>query len=169
MAIKAQINRTVVKALKPGETIRDTAITNFEARRRKGVAVAYSLTYRNADGVQRRYTVPGLHTPDAADSARKAVIQVLAEVAKGADPAAGKAARRLAPTVADLCDRYMADALDGSLMTRSRTAKAPSTIGRDRSRLAGHIKPLLGGMRVAAVTSADVSRPLTKCVTVRVR
>ena len=43
-------------------------------------------------------------------------------------------------------------------MMRRRTQKKTSTLAIDRGRIARHIKPLLGQLRVAAVTSEDVER-----------
>ena len=59
-------------------------------------------------------------------------------------------------TVAELCDLYLADAEAGRLVTRRRTQKKASTLAIDRGRIARHIKPLLGQLRVAAVTREDV-------------
>jgi integrase len=55
-----------------------------------------------------------------------------------------------------LCDLYLADAEAGRLVTRRRTPKKASTLAIDKGRIARHIKPLLGQLRVAAVTLEDV-------------
>jgi integrase len=57
---------------------------------------------------------------------------------------------------AELCDLYQADAEAGRILTRRKAAKKASTIVTDRSRIERHIKPLLGGMSVPAVTRADI-------------
>lgn len=44
----------------------------------------------------------------------------------------------------------------GRLLTRRKTAKKASTIATDKGRIERHIKPLLGAMKVAAVTREDV-------------
>ena len=75
---------------------------------------------------------------------------------RGATPAADKQAKRKAETVAELCDLYWADAEAGRLLTRRRTAKKASTLLSDKGRVEKHIKPLLGRMKVAAVTREDV-------------
>ncbi len=81
---------------------------------------------------------------------------MLGEVAKGGDPAAEKQAKRKAETVEELCDAYWADAEAGRLMTRRRTPKKASTLLSDKDRVDKHIRPLLGRMKVAAVTPEDV-------------
>jgi integrase len=147
-----------VRALKPGDIEWDTEVSGFGARRQPGNAVAYVLKYRTVDGRQRWLTI-GRHgaqwTPDLA---RKEARRLLAEVAKGNDPASDKIAKRRAATVAELCDLYWTDASTGRLMTRLRTAKKISTLRSDYGRLERHIKPLLGRMKVAAVTREDVER-----------
>jgi integrase len=65
------------------------------------------------------------------------------------------------PTVAELCDAYLA-ALPTLLLRRARRPKKPSTIATDRSRIEAHVKPLLGAMPTDAVTSRDVQAFLHK-------
>ena len=83
---------------------------------------------------------------------------MLGLVAQGEDPAADKKAKRASVTVSELCDAYLADAKAGRLLTRMKRAKAASTLLTDRGRIDGHIRPLLGSLPVAAVTSQDVER-----------
>ena len=78
------------------------------------------------------------------------------EVKKGEDPAAAKQARRQAKDVAELCDLYFADAEAGRLLTRRKKPKKLSTLEIDKGRIERHIKPLLGQLKVAAVTTDDV-------------
>ena len=82
----------------------------------------------------------------------------MGDVAKGADPAGERQAARKAKTVAELCDLYLADAEAGRLLTRRKVAKKTSTIATDRGRIERHIKPLLGRLKVAAVTREDIER-----------
>jgi integrase len=77
-------------------------------------------------------------------------------VRKGEDPAAAKRARRLAANVSELCDLYLADAEAGRLLTRRKKAKKPSTLEIDKGRIERHIKPLLGRLKVTAVTTDDI-------------
>jgi integrase len=77
---------------------------------------------------------------------------------KGTDPAAEKRAQRKAATVAELCDAYLADAESGRLLTRSKSPKKASTLLVDKGRIERHIKPLVGGLAVAAVTREDIER-----------
>ncbi len=149
-----------IRLLQEGETIWDGAVQGFGARRQKGNSVAYVLKYRTVEGRQRWFTIGRHGAPWTPDKARDEAIRLLGEV-KGVqgqkkDPAAEKHAARKAATVSELCDLYLADAKAGRLLTRRQTAKRPSTIATDKGRIKGHIKPLLGRMSVASVTSKDV-------------
>jgi integrase len=57
--------------------------------------------------------------------------------------------------VAELCDLYLADA-PTRIQRKTRQPKKVSTLETDRGRINRHIKPLLGKMRVAAVTREDI-------------
>ncbi len=59
------------------------------------------------------------------------------------------------PTVAALCDAYL-EAVPTLLLRRAGRAKKESTLVTDRSRIARHIKPLLGDLHVDEVTPAHV-------------
>jgi integrase len=77
-------------------------------------------------------------------------------VAGGEDPAALKQGNRRARSVNELCDLYLADAEAGRVLTRRKVPKKSSTLALDRGRVERHIKPLLGQLKVAAVTREDV-------------
>jgi hypothetical protein len=145
-----------IRALKPGEIIWDGAVGGFHARRQQSKTVSYIVVYRNAEGRQRWQTIGRHGSPWTPDMAREAAKRILGHVVDGADPAAEKRAKRRAATVAELCDLYLADVEAGRLLTRRKAAKKASTIATDKGRIERHIKPLLGNMKVAAVTREDV-------------
>jgi integrase len=153
---KTRIGLREVRSLGNGKEVWDAAVTGFGARRRNTAAVAYVLKYRTAEGRERRYTIGRHGAPWTPDTARAEALRILGEVVKGADPAAEKQAKRKAETVAELCDLYWEDAETGSLITRRRAPKKASTLLSDKGRIDKHIRPLLGQMKVAAVTPADV-------------
>jgi len=149
-----------VRALQPGEIIWDAAVTGFAARRQKGDAVTYLVKYRTAEGRQRWHVIGRHGSPWTPESARAEARRILGEVVQGADPAARKRATRKATTVAELCDAYLVDAEAGRLLTRNKSPKKASTLAVDKGRIERHVKPLLGGLAVAAVTRDDVERLL---------
>jgi integrase len=154
--LQRRIGLKDIRDLKPGETLWDGAVAGFHARRQKSKTVSYIVVYRTAEGRQRWQTIGRHGSPWTPDTARQAAKRILGRVVDGADPAAEKAAKRKAATVAELCDLYLSDAEAGRLLTRRKAAKKASTIGTDKGRIERHIKPLLGTLQVAAVTREDV-------------
>ena len=156
MAERKRIGLRDVRTLGEGEDVWDVAVPGFGARRQRSEAVAYVLLYRTADGRSRRFTIGRHGAPWTPDTARDEARRLLGEVSKGDDPSAAKQAKRSAATMAELCDRYLEDADAGRLLTRRGGTKKASTILTDRSRINAHIKPILGAMKVPAVTREDV-------------
>src|SRR6516162_2912525 len=156
MAARARIGLRQVRALQPGQTLWDSSLPGFGARRQQGEAIVYVLKYRTAGGRQRWFTIGQHGAPWTPESARRQAMQLLGDVARGGDPATEKRAARKAQTISELCDLYLADAEVGRLMTRRRAPKKVSTLATDRGRILRHIKPLLGRRTVGAVTREDV-------------
>jgi integrase len=153
-----KITLAAVRNLPLGRTSWDGgrgAVSGFGARRQKGDAVTYVLKYRARDGRQRWFTI-GRHGKWTPESARAEAQRLLGAVARGEDPGDAKAKARAAATVAELCDEYLEAARAGRLLTRRRVAKKASTLLTDAGRFERHIKPLLGRLKVAAITRADI-------------
>ncbi len=145
-----------IRSLGAGDIIWDTTVKGFGARRQKGDAVSYVLFYRTKEGRQRWFTIGRHGAPWTPDMAREKARELLGDVSKGLDPATEKGEARKAPTVADLCDKYWKDAEAGRLLTRRKIPKKASTLISDKGRIERHIRPLLGKMKVAAVTQNDI-------------
>jgi integrase len=145
-----------IRSLKPAQIIWDAAVVGFGARRQRSEAVSYVLIYRTQEGRQRWHTIGRHGSPWTPDTARAEAQRLLGTVVTGGDPAAAKKANRKAATVWMLCDQYLADAEAGRLLTRNKAPKKSSTLAIDKGRIERHIKPLLGHMKVAAVSREDV-------------
>ena len=145
-----------VRGLKPGQTIWDGAVAGFGARCQRSALPSYFLFYRTWEGRQRWHTIGRHGSPWTPETARAEAQRILGEVRKGEDPAAAKRARRRAANVSELCDLYLADAEAGRLLTRRKKAKKRSTLEIDKGRVERHIKPLLGRLKVTAVTTDDI-------------
>jgi Arm DNA-binding domain/Phage integrase, N-terminal SAM-like domain len=158
MTDQKSINLNGVRALALGQTIWDSKVKGFVARRQKGSGVSYIVFYRTKEGRQRWYTIGRHGSPWTPDLAHKEALRILLEVAGGGDPAAEKSTMRKGATVADLCDQYLQDAGSGRLLMRRGASKKASTLVTDKSRIDNHIKPILGALKVAAVRREDVER-----------
>jgi integrase len=156
MKDRTRIGLADVRDMEPDSELWDSSVAGFGARRQRSAAVAYVLMYRTAEGRQRRFTIGRHGAPWNPDTARAEARRILGAVASGTDPAADKKARRKAMTVAELCDEYLADATAGRVLMRGGKPKKAATLISDKGRIDGHIRPLLGRLKVGAVTRADV-------------
>ena len=148
-----KITKRVVDAIRPSADGRDvfvwdSEIKGFGVRMKPSGSASYFIQYRNAEGRTRRYRI-GKITTLTPDEARVAARGELAEVDKGGDPSAKRNRARKAITVSELCDWYLRDA---------KGRIKPSTLALDHSRVACHVKPLIGNLTVTSLTRADIER-----------
>ena len=154
MAEHARITVTKIKGLQPNSIIWDTDTRGFSARRQRSSSVAYALFYRTLDGRQRWATIGKHGSPWTVEEARDKAKDMLTAVRAGGDPSGEKIAERMAATVSELCDRYLADAKAGKLLTKAKVAKKDSTIATDEVRISAISGPGSGGSRSKASPSA---------------
>src|SRR5262245_43943526 len=125
----------------------DDAIRGFGVRVTAAGARSFVLNYRRkSDGRERRITIGAF--PDwSTTAAREEAKRLKREIDGGADPIGEEEAARAAPSVADLCERFLADYVP---------RKRPATQRDYRQQIGTDILPALGEIKVAAVTFADV-------------
>src|SRR5262245_14481839 len=125
----------------------DDAVKGFGVRVTAAGARAFVLDYRRkADGKQRRITI-GAWPDWSTTAAREEAKRLKREIDGGADPIGEEEAARAAPSMADLCARFLEEYVP---------RKRPVTQRDYRQQIGTDILPVLGEMKVAAVTFADV-------------
>src|SRR6266852_232917 len=97
---RRKIGLREVRALQPRQTIWDSTVAGFGARRQRSEVISYLLIYRTKEGRQRWHTIGRHGSPWTPETARDKARELLGEVVKGTDPAAEKRARRNVTTVA---------------------------------------------------------------------
>jgi integrase len=144
-----KVTKRAVDALEPGALLWDREVRGFAVRRRASEAAVYLVKYRTA-GRQRWYRI-GVHgSPWTPESARAEALQVLAAVARGDDPSGARQRVREGATVNALLDRFLTDHVEAKLRA--------STAGEYRKTIAAVLRPALGPLPVATVTTDDVAR-----------
>jgi integrase len=134
-------------------TLWDNALAGFGVRVRPDGAKTYILMYRAGAGRRsplRKLTIGRHGSPWTPDAARTEAKRLLGIVASGGDPAAVKAQRRKAPTVADLAQRFIDEHAKAKRKTRTATE-----YGRLIDRI---ILPVLGKKKIIDLSRADVVR-----------
>ena len=147
----ARLSKRTVDALQPGAKDYfewDTELPLFGVRVSPKGTKSYVVQYRDDGGHTRRKRL-GRHGVVTAEDARKEAREHLASVARGGNPSVEARARRMAPTVDALCDRFMTEYVPSHCK--------PSTEAEYRRNIDLFILPALQHLRVADVTRADVA------------
>jgi integrase len=110
-------------------------------------ARVFMLFYRARDGTKRKPRI-GAYGQITLAQAREAARQMLGEVTRQRDPSAERQAKRRAPDVRALCDRYLRDV--------AAHHSKPSYLKQQRRMVETRIKPALGTEKIAAVTRSDI-------------
>ncbi len=124
----------------------DSAVPGFGLRIYPSGRKAFVLSYR-VSGRKRMHTI-GSYGAFTLDKAREKARKLLGGIADGIDPAEARHAARNAPTIAELCDRYLAEYAVGH--------KKASSVYNDRLMISRFIVPALGGRKATDVTRTDV-------------
>jgi integrase len=152
--------KTTVEALPipgTGPTIYwDTDLTGFGLRISDRGTRTYFVQSRLPDGRQVKAKI-GRHGAITAEQARTRAKALLGAMAAGTDPTGERRAarraekqRRAAPTIADLCRRYMDE--------HAKRRKRQRSIETDQSLINKHVLPKLERRKVADIAHADVEQ-----------
>ena len=150
-ARSARVTASSVNALQSGETLRDTELKGFGARRREG-APSYFLQTR-VDGRLKWITIGTHGAPWTATEARKEALRLMLEAKNGRDPNAAKKEKRKQKakptTLAEIADAFMAD--HGARLK-------PSTRTEYQRLLNNTIVPALGDYPIRHISRSDITR-----------
>ena len=124
-----KLTDTIVKSLPSpatGNRIEyDTEVKGFGCRVTAAGARSFVLNYRTHGGRERRYTIGSF--PDwTASAARAEAKELKKRIDRGEDPLAEVEAKRAAPTVADMCERFEAEHLPRPGQRRSAITRRSS-------------------------------------------
>lgn len=133
--------------------LRDTLVPGFLCKITPAGRKVFMLQYRTNAG-ERRKPALGLYGELTVEQARSLAQEWLAQVRRGGDPAAEKAAARQAPTVKELCIKFMED--------YSSQRNKPSTQEGYHSVIDRNIIPMLGRMKVQDLKRPDVASMMKK-------
>ena len=156
--MRGKITKRLVDGLKPGvggaeAMLWDIELKGFGVRVQRGDAKSFVLHYRVGTGrgaPLRKLTIGRHGSPWTPETARKEAKTLIGLIGDGADPAADKMARRKAPTVAELAERFFAEHAE---------AKRKSGTAAEYKRLLDKIiLPALGKRKAADVSRADVTK-----------
>ncbi|MFY9835117.1 MAG: site-specific integrase [Xanthobacteraceae bacterium] len=126
----------------------DPKATGFGVRSYLGGGKSFFIDYR-LNGRQRRYTI-GPFPRWSAEAAREEAKKLRKSIDRGVDPAGDKRARRIAPTVQDLIDRYVEDHLPNKALAGPRL--------RDEMKMLAEIGEKLGKhTKVADIHGGDIA------------
>lgn len=133
-----------IKSAKPGAVLRDDKIAGLHMR--VGVnARSFYLYYRTRAGVERRPKI-GSWPTISLEKAKEIARSFLTVVAAGGDPVGDWQRQSEAPTVSDLCDRFL---------EWSAAKKKPRSHKDDRYFVERHIRPRWGNRKVAEIRNRD--------------
>jgi integrase len=109
-------------------------------------ARSFIFNYRTQSDIDRRLTI-GKPPAWSVATAREEATRLKQQVDSGGDPLGGLQALRTAPTISDLCDRFVVEHLP---------KKRPSTQDAYASMIDKCIKPAMGSRKVVDVAFADI-------------
>ncbi len=156
--MRGKITKRSVDALAPGAggaeaVLWDSEVKGFGVRVQRGGSKSYILHYRGGIGrgaTLHKLTIGRHGSPWTAETARAEAKRLLGMVEGGADPAADRIARKEAPTIADLAERFLAE--------HAEAKRKASTALEYRRLLDRAILPALGRRKAMDVIRHDIAK-----------
>ncbi|SDW21090.1 Site-specific recombinase XerD [Albimonas donghaensis] len=131
--------------------IADTDLPGFRLQVTTTGAKAWYLAYRlgGGRGASQREPKIGDFPAMKAEAARRIAEEWLAEVRKGGDPASERKARRDAPRMSELFDRYLEE--------HARPHKKASSLENDVRMIEKRLRPAFGRTKIAEVARSEIA------------
>lgn len=148
---KIKLTKTVVDAARPQSQdveLRDTVVPGFLCKVTPAGRKVFMLQYRTNSGVRRKPAL-GQFGELTVEQARSLAQDWLAEVRRGGDPGNQKTEARKAPTIKELCTRFMED--------HSKLHNKPSTQKSYQYQIDCYIIPAFGSKKAHEVTRPDIT------------
>jgi len=148
---KIKLTKTTVDAATFGVKeyeLRDTVVPGFLLKVTPAGRKIFMVQYRTNAGERRKPAI-GRFGELTVEQARSIAQDWLADVRRGKDPSAEKAAARDAPSVKELCTKFIED--------YSKPKNRARTVESNQGYIDRHIIPTLGTLKVREVTRSDVS------------
>lgn len=147
-----KLTKTFIDTLKPAATEQwhwDNELEGFGVRVQASGRKVYVVRYRVQDAkrTQRKQNVARCSDMPP-EKARELARKIFAQVAEGLDPLKERREQVEAPTVDDMCDRFMKE--------HAEPFKKARSVEHDKSKIKNYIRPLLGKRKVAEVSKADI-------------
>ncbi|MGQ0582211.1 MAG: tyrosine-type recombinase/integrase [Reyranella sp.] len=133
--------------------LRDTVVPGFLLKVTPAGRKVFMVQYRTNVGERRKPAI-GRFGELTVEQARSIAQDWLADVRKGKDPSAEKTAARDAPSVKDLCTKFIED--------YSKPKNRPRTVESNQGYIDRHIIPRLATLKVREVKRSDVSSLITR-------
>ncbi|MBC3468636.1 site-specific integrase [Pseudomonas sp. RW10S2] len=153
---KIKLTKSAVDAAQPqaeAVELRDTLVPGFLCKITPVGRKVFMLQYRTNAGERRKPSL-GRYGELTVEQARSLAQEWLAQVRRGGDPAAEKAEARQAPTVKELCTKFMED--------YSKKRNKLSTQAGYQAVINRNIIPLLGRKKVQDVKRPDIAGLMEK-------
>ena len=152
--IKAKLTQRTAEAAKPEARryhMTDTELPGFRLHVLPSGKKAWYLAYRlgGGRGAAQREPKIGDFPAIKAETARRMAQEMFADVRKGGDPAAERKARREAPRMGDLFDRYLED--------HARPHKKASSLANDVRLIEKRLRPAFGRTKVAEIARPEIA------------
>lgn len=148
---KIKLTKSVVDAARAQTNdieLRDTIVPGFLCKITPTGRKVFMLQYRTNSGVRRKPAL-GQFGELTVEQARSLAQDWLAEVRRGGDPGHDKAEARKAPTVKELCARFMED--------HSKLHNKTSTQDSYQYQIDKHVIPAFGSKKVHEVARHDIT------------